>query len=389
MELESDLRAYEALSQHPRLVDLATIARAIMARASDARQPEVERAHAEQLTTERNLSREDAATPFGNAVDVLVQGPANETERTLARALAAHALALGPPGASDDEDGRVTSVLWLATHTWFDATGLIDRALGDRAADVWEAFAARIRRHGEGTAPPSGRAEALVAAVALARSLAPTASSLTASLASGVQDPAIAYVLLQADDRSAVPPLLGEWTASPRGSFATAVLGLTGLSLVMNVLRLVGRVAFAYRRPAEVVLSEDGGVRVRWRVELLGRTLRDRVVVVPRSALARATRDVRYPRLALYAGLLALAIGSYIGVTAFVDGIRATSPSLVTTGLAVLAIGFALDLVLTSVAPGVRGRCRLLLVVRQGSPLCVGAVDIASADAILTRLSRG
>jgi hypothetical protein len=388
MELDSDARAYEALSQHARIVDLATIALAIMARASDARQPEVEPSHAQRLATDRNLSREDAVTPFGNALDVLVQGPENHTERSLARALAAHAIARRPPGASDDTERQAASVLWLATHTWFDATGLVDRALGDRAVEVWEAFATRIRRHDDGAAAPFGRAEALAAAVALARSPAPSASRLAASLGSDVQDPVIAYVLLRADDPGAVPPLVGEWTASPRGSFATAVLGLTGLSLVMNVARLVGRVAFAYRRPAEVVLSDDGGIRVRWRVELLGRTLRDRDVVVPRSALARASRDVRYPRLALYAALLALAMGSYVGVAAFVDGIRATSPSLVTTGLAIVAIGFALDLALTSVAPGARGRCRVLFVPRRGSSLCVGAVDIASADAILTRLSR-
>jgi hypothetical protein len=199
----------------------------------------------------------------------------------------------------------------------------------------------------------------------------------------------IATIVRRAGDRGGGHSLVGEWAHSPRGWFATASLGLTGLSLVMNVARAILRVAFAYRKPAEVTLSEDGGVRVRWRIELLGRTLRDRDVVVPRSALARATRDVRYPRLALYGALFALALGSYVGVTAFIDGFRAESPSVVAAGLAIVAAGFGLDLALTSIASGARGRCTVVFVPRRGTPLCVGSVDIAAADAVLTRLSQG
>jgi hypothetical protein len=97
---------------------------------------------------------------------------------------------------------------------------------------------------------------------------------------------------------------------------------------------------------------------------------------------------VRYPRIALYAGLLALAVGSYVGVSAFVDGVRAASPSLLASGLAIVALGLALDFALSSVAPGARGRCRLLLVPRDGAKLCVAGVDAARADALLARLSR-
>jgi len=208
------------------------------------------------------------------------------------------------------------------------------------------------------------------------------------ALAVEVRDRKLGRVLAAGAEREPVEPVVGEMAPAPRGPALTAFLALTGILLAVQAARLLGRVALAYKKPAELTLSDDGGVRVRWRIELLGRTLRDRDVLVPRAALLRATREVRYPRIALYAGLLALAVGSYVGVSAFVDGVRAASPSLLASGLAIVALGLALDFALSSVAPGARGRCRLLLVPRDGAKLCVAGVDAARADALLARLSR-
>lgn len=206
------------------------------------------------------------------------------------------------------------------------------------------------------------------------------------------RDPRLAARLLPGDKAApgaTMTPVVGELAPAPRGPVATGLLAFTGILFVVNAARLLGRWVLAYRRPAEMTLSEDGGVRVHWRTELLGRTLRDRSVVVPRTGLARATRDVRYPSIALYAGLLALAVGSWVGVAAFVDGVRAASPSLLAWGLAIVALGLAIDFALSSLAPGARGRCRLLLVPRDGSGLCIAGVDTARADAVLARLSTG
>lgn len=103
----------------------------------------------------------------------------------------------------------------------------------------------------------------------------------------------------------------------------------------------------------------------------------------------RATREVRYPRLGTYAGLTALALGSYIGVGWFIDGIRAQSLSLATMGLLVVVLGVALDFVLVSLLPGRKGKCRLVLVPRKGAATCVGWVDATKADALLRQLDRG
>lgn len=285
-------RAYDALSKHPRLADLAAVAGVRVAGSAAA---------AADKAKELGLTREDAATDFGNALEVLEREPRSDDERALAAALCAHAVACDP------------------------------------------GLAARLLQPGEKPATPA----------------------------------------------ATLSPVVGELTPAPRGPVATGLLAFTGILFVAHAGRLLGRWVLAYRRPAEMTLSEDGGVRVHWRTELLGRTLRDRSVVVPRAGLARATRDVRYPSLALYAGLLALAVGSWVGVAAFVDGVRAASPSLLAWGLAIVALGLGIDFGLSSLAPGARGRCRLLVVPRDGSRLCIGDVDTARADAVLARLSTG
>ena len=58
-----------------------------------------------------------------------------------------------------------------------------------------------------------------------------------------------------------------------------------------------------------------------------------------------------------------------------VDGVRAASPSLLLTGLLVIAVGVLLDFVLGTIAPGTAGHCRIVFVLRKGSPVCVAALD--------------
>jgi hypothetical protein len=391
MEVPADVRAYDALSQHPRVADLAAITRSLMTAAAQVKRAELRPEHVAKLAAEMRLSRADAVTPFGNALDVLQRGPEDDAERALACGLAAHVVAMYPPKDGDEEGRLANDLLWLATHTHFDATALLDLALGDAAGVLWKAIAERIRRIDQGALPAFGRGEALVGGVALASSRAPAAAKQAAALAAEVRDSKLARVLgVRSPAGEPIEPILGEMSPAPCGPVTTALLAVTGVLLVLHAARLFGRIALAYRKPAQVVVLDDGGaggVRVRWRVEMLGRTLRDRDVVVPRAALMRATREVRYPRLALYAGLLSLAVGSYVGVSAFVDGVRAASPSLLLFGIVVVALGLALDFALSSLAPTARGRCRLLLVPRNGAKLCVAGVDMERADAALTRLA--
>jgi hypothetical protein len=388
MDSDADLRAYEALAEHPRLADLAAITRTVMDEVARDRSASGRVARVAHLAAERELRREEAETPFGNALDAVERDPEDDAQRALVHALSAHAVASNVPTGREAEDRIAVDLLWLATRTPFDATGLLDRALGDRAATLWDAIAEQVRRVDGGAQAALGRGEAFVGGAALAASTAPAAMKLAASLATDVHDKQLAYVMQACVGPAGESGVDGELAWRPRNAFVGWLLAATGIVFLKRALRWIARLVLAYKRPARVSLSGDGGIRVRWHTELLGRTLREVDVIVPRAALVRATRDVRYPALALYVGLFALAVGSYVGISALFDGIYASSPSLLATGIAVVGIGIATDFVFSSLIPGRRGRCRIVFVPRKGPALCIGAVDISLADELLGRLSR-
>ena len=383
------LGAYEALARAPRLADLVALTNRIVGEAARLRTSDWSfGAHVTIAAEEAKLARSDAETKFGNALDVLSNGGDTDAARSLGGALWAHAVAESPRKRTEDEDRLVGDILWLATHTAFDATPLLDRALGEDAADLWNAMAGRVRQIARGRGGALGRGEAIVACAALGSSTNERAKTLCVDLAKDLKDPVLVRVLPTAGATTlAEVRLEGEMLPAPRGAIATVILACTGILFVLHAARFIGRVALAYKRPAEVSFT-DAGVRVKSRTELLGRTLREREQVIVRAGLVRVVREVRFPRAAFYAGLLALALGSWIGVRAFVDGVRAASPSLLLVGLVVIASGIAADFVLGSVLPGSRGKVRVLFVPKSGATLCVGDVDARRADDALARSLR-
>ncbi len=379
--------AYDALGKHPCLSDLVAIARAVITHVADARSASAKGPGARALADEAKLGVEGATTPFGDPIATLERGPENDAERALCCALWAHAIAESPPKAQEAEDRLASDILWLAAHTPYDATPLLDRALGESAGEIWAAVADRIRRIDAHKLPDLGRGEALLGAAALALSSSPTAAKQAKALASELKDPALLRMFAGRGNASAADEhIVGEMAPVPRTPLATTALALTGLLFLIHGARLAARLTLAYRRPAEVTLSGQS-VTIHFRTIILGRTLNERTVIFGREGLVRAAREVRYPNAAFYSGLLALALGSYVGVSTFVEGARAASPSLLMIGFLITAAGIALDFGLASIAPSAKGRCRVLFVPREGASICIGAVDAARADVALARLS--
>ncbi len=337
------------------------------------------------------FARDQADTALGHAVAALERGPATRDERALLGALLARGVALEPNRGVEADEALASDLIWAAAHAPLDAFAHLDEALGEDATGLWRCVANAVRAIDGARHPSFDRAEGFVGAFALGRSSNPEARRLAAELASELGDPALRALL--AEGGAAAPaepsrPIVGELEPSPRGPFATLLLALTGVLFVTRLARLVGRLALARRTPVE--LSVQGGrVHLRSRTELLGRVLRESEHVVPLDNLARASREVRYPRLALYAGLFALALGAYTGVALFVDGARSASPSLLGTGLLLVALGVGLELALTTLWPGARGRCRLVLRSRSGETYCVGDLDVRAAEQALARLAAG
>lgn len=376
--------AFEALAALPKLSELTRVAERVLFDA--ARPPFTDTEGFARTVEELGLVSEDGETPFGNALRVLEHGPEDAAEQKLAAALAAHVLSDAPPRGKDAEDGRAQALLRLATRSGIDALGLLDRALGDGAVEVWTAIAEGVRTVDSGSAKTLSRAEAIVGAAALASSSSEASTKVRRKLQSHVRDPLLTRVLADASgdegETSDSRRLEGELTQAPRSALRTAFLAVTGLLFVMSLLRILGAIALVYKRPAEVLISKSG-VRIRAKTMLLGRTLREIDTHVSRTSLVRASREVRYPRAGLYAGLFALAIGSYVGLSVFVDGIRAASPSMLLTGLVVVALGIALDFALGAVARGAKGKCSVSFQPSTGSVLCIKGVDAASADLAL------
>jgi hypothetical protein len=377
--------------------DLARLVHAVAFAAADERRATLADGLAE-IAERAGIKPEDAETRFGNVLQALGRDggggaeSAGSATRALLSTLLARGVALSPPEGAEAQARVAEKLLWLSTHTSVDALSAADAALGDGAAGLWAAVAALVRKVDAGTAPLVGRAGALIGAAAIRESTSGAAREAAQALAGEVRDPIVRSLLGgagagQARERGSGGEALvtGEVAAPPRSAVVLVLLGVTGLLAALYVARLVGRLALRYRRPAELRITPRG-VTFRSRTELLGRTLREQETVIPVEQLQRASREVRYPRLPLYAGLFALSIGSYLGVRLSVDGARAGSPELLGIGALVLAAGVGLDFLLESAGSGLRGRCRVVLVPRRGPALAMSEVDQASADAALALL---
>jgi hypothetical protein len=387
----------EEIASRPRGDDLARLVHTVAFAAADERRARIEDGLAE-LVERAHLKTEDAETSYGNVLRALERGgaeSAGSATRALLAGLLARGVALSPPAGTEAEARVAESLVWLATHTSIDALTALDAALGDKAAGLWIAVGTLIRRVDSGTAPLVGRAGAIIAASALRESESSAAAAESAGLAEDARDPIVRALLAKtatAPAESAGPDapatvVLGEVVPAPRGPVALIVLGFTGILAIMHLARLLGQVALRYRRPAELRISPKGLV-IHTKTEILGRTVKERDVHIPIEALLRATREIRYPRLALYVGLGALALGSYLGVSIFVDGARAGSPELLGIGLLLVFVGIALDYVLSNIIPSGKRHCRVVFEPRKGPSIALGKIDPMRADEALNRLKR-
>jgi len=204
-------------------------------------------------------------------------------------------------------------------------------------------------------------------------------------LGQNTTDPVLRAILAGGAPRT---ELSGELRSAPLGPVVTTLLALSLLLFIGRGLSLIARLALAYRRPATLRIGPQG-LELTHRIELMGRVLRDRATLVPLSNLARVTREVRYARVGLYAGLAALVIGTYFGVGLIVDGVRVPggSPPLLGMAVTCIIVGLGLDFLLSTAADSARGKCRIVIVPQTGKRLCVGSLDPVSADAMLNSIA--
>ncbi len=419
-----------SLAEHPRRDDLAGLVRTLALSAADERSGRLGDG-LEELMGEVGLSIEDGRIATVNVLEALLrvaelgeQAELSEAEREQLTRLLAAGIALTPPEDEAQADRLAAQLCWLAAHTFIDVGWLLDDALGVDAERLWTALG-NLVRSADGHGARRGRAEALVALAALRGSDASAARGGLRVLGEQLRDPALRRLAVMAQPLSVeavaaasqqgagLPPaedegqdgeatlprhagsdapasgeprLVGELVAAPLGPFLFALGALSGVLLLLWLLRLIARVVLRSRRPASLTVRA-AGITIDSSWDLLGRKLGQRQTHIPFINLARAAREVRYPRLAVYVGLIALALGTFLGVSLFTDGSRAASPSLLAFAAAVFGLGVLFDLLLSRVVPARQGKHRLLFVPRRGPAVALSTDDAVAADAALRALS--
>lgn len=392
MEVDSASEVVARLREASDSPPLAALVRRVALASAALRRPDLaSRFHApsaESLAALQaaGIAAERAETPFGNPLSALEHGPSGPAERQLLGALLALGIGAELPDGETERDVLAADLVWLATHTSIDALSFLDDALTERASGMWEAVA-HVARDPEAVAPEFGRAEGLIAAAAIAASRSEIANRARLHLSQSATDAAVRALSAGAVTANA-DRLEGEMSTAPFGPFMTALLTVTMLMFVLQVGRLLLRWVLAFKRPASISIGPNG-LELSQRTELLGQVLRERSIVVPLSSLVRVTRETRYARVGLYVGLVALILGSYLGMGWFVDAVRVPGGSASLFGLAVLmmVLGVMLDFAFSNAADTVRGKCRMLVVPQRGRTLCLGSLDPARADAMLATIA--
>lgn len=169
--------------------------------------------------------------------------------------------------------------------------------------------------------------------------------------------------------------------------FWTVVLALCGALFVLRALRLLARWVLSRRVVANVRLDAQG-LQLIQQTTLLGRQVHERQILIPLSNLSRVERVARFARSGFYAGLIALALGSFIGIQLMIEGLRGAPAAveLVLWGTGVMALGVILDFGLVSLWGEARAQCRLRIVTLDGARLEVSSLDPPLVDALLAAL---
>lgn len=394
---------------------------------ADDRKRHAAAATIDELAQGVGLEREGAQTEYGNVLAILERGAEDQAERAIVAAFVAGGVLRAVEADPSLSRRWAERLAWLGAHAGFDPlAALPSDAPADVVRPLHRAVAELARQIDLGKVPEADRAELLVCTAALATAVEgrdpgssaslgssegpgandergaagdvvdPETAQIVSRLAADLTDPVAARLITARADGApptvaqsgpSIATLAGKLAPAPRSPLLTIAFALSGFLLVRAAAILVGDHLLGLKRDAKVELT-PAGLSVRAKIALLGRDLRDLHAHFPVDGLATVRREVRWPGLPVYAGLLALLIGTYAGVSFLSWGVQAASPRLLGYGVLALIAGVALDLILVAILPGARGEVRLLLVPKQGRRICVGALDLQATDRLLADLAK-
>lgn len=401
MERRAQLaQAVAAARSHAHAAKIAEVAAEVAAKIADVGAIHATASDVDDLAQRVGLEQADAETEFGNVLAILQRGAEDPAERAIVAAFVAAGVVRATEANPSSARRWAERLCYLGAHAGFDPLATLPADASTEAlSPLVHALADHARAIEVGKAPRGDRAELLVAVAALAevvrRGDAETAQ-LTSRLAADLTDPLAARLItVQSEDAPATlvqsgpstAALAGELAAPTRPAWLTVVLALCGWLLVRAIAVGVGRLVLGLKRTARVELNASG-LEVRAKTELLGRELSDVHAVFPLSGLSLVRREVRFPSLHVYVGLVALLVGTYLGVQFLSWGALGGSVRLLSYGFLLLALGVVVDLLLVAIVPGSRGKVRVMVVPKKGAAVCVGGLEAQAADRLLAEIAK-
>jgi hypothetical protein len=393
-------QAVAAARTHAHAAKIAEVAAEVAARVADARAVHASAADVEQLAARIGLEQTDAETDFGNVLSILQRGAEDPAERAIVAAFVGAGVVRATETNESSARKWAERACYLGAHAGFDPlAALPDGADPAALRPLMRALIDHARRVDQGKVPPADRAELLVAVSALSEAVRrgdAELAQLTSRLAADLSDPlAQRLITAQSDDAPATlvqsgpsaAALQGEIAPPPRNAALTILFTISGWLVVRAIAVFVGRLLLGLKRDARIELNASG-IEVRAKTELLGRELSSIHTVFPLNGLSLVRRDVRFPSLHVYVGLIALLFGTYLGVQFLSWGALGGSIRLLSYGFVVLALGVLVDLLLVAIVPGSRGKVRVVLVPKKGSTFCIGGLEAQSADRLVAEIAK-
>jgi hypothetical protein len=135
---------------------------------------------------------------------------------------------------------------------------------------------------------------------------------------------------------------------------------LTGFFLVRGLASLVLRFLLGFKRFATLRVT-DSTIELKGEYYLLGRVFRRTETRSPIAGMNGVRLENRNRYIHVLVGIGFLAIGAWVGMQWFVDGLKAGYPYLALVGAGVVLLGILIDLGLFLLFPPGKGRSRLLL----------------------------
>jgi hypothetical protein len=397
-------RVVGCVREHPRATALGALAYAALSALAEKKVTTLDSGFVHSAASEHGIERDQAATPAGNVVGILENGPRDSAQALLVGGFAVAGFCEVCLAARGGERraaavALVEHLTWLELATQFRVTPFLGVLLpGEIRGLVEEALVDAILHEERRTTEPAtvdgaARARNVARLTALARMQSDAARTSLGRVYDHARDPAtkaVSRALLGDHAKQGLTgahPLRVHGLArgpSRRVPFAI-IRWVTGIALLSAVYRATCFL-LALRSESEIEL-EGGILRVRGRTTFLGKTVLSTEACYTLDRISGAFRRARFALLGSAVGVISLSAGVLLGGHLLFDGVRGGAPFLLIAGASAVLIGAGIDLAIEVLLPARKGQVELQVDVLGARSVRVSRVPLPDADRLLSALA--